>query len=130
TAEHNNVQNLVILATQIIMPLSEGNPIMMVPQEETNTVFIVSTPFLIEKTLAILDDLDSQPIALKEKVLTGENILLYKIQYRSASIIEKALRQISQNLEQLGYSAEGLLETLETAKYIPETHSILFTGEP
>ncbi|MCH9631222.1 MAG: Type 3 secretion system secretin [Chlamydiia bacterium] len=130
TTQNNSVQNLVTLTSQIITPLSEGNPVILVPQEDTNTIFIVSTPFLIEKTLAVLDDLDSQPIALKQKVLTGANVLLYRIQYRSASVVETSLEQISQNLEQLGYTTEGLLETLETAKYIPETHSMLFTGEP
>lgn len=130
TTHNNSVNNLVTLCSQIITPLSEGNPVILVPQEETNTIFIVSTPFLIEKTLAILDDLDSQPIALKEKVLTGANILLYKIQYKAPGVIEKSLMQISHNLEQQGFAPEGLLETLENAKYIPETHSMLFTGEP
>ena len=130
TTQNNNVDNLVTLASQIITPLSEGNPIILVPQDNTNTIFIVSTPFLIEKALAILDDLDSQPMAFKEKVLTGSNILLYKIQYKAPNVIENSIRQISQNLEQQGFAPEGLLETLETAKYIPETHSMLFTGEP
>jgi type III secretion protein C len=129
-ANHNNVNNLVLLATQIITPLSEGNPVIMVPQPATNTIFIVSTPFLIEKTLSILEDLDANPIVRKDKTLSGDNILLYQLQYKSASVLEKALHQISGNLEQLGYSPEGLLETLETSKYIPETNSLLFTGEP
>lgn len=129
TVQHNSVANLVLLATQIITPLSEGNPIIMVPQPVTNTIFVVSTPFLIEKTLSILEDLDSAPIARKEKTLTGDNILLYQLQYKSSTVLEKALHQISDNLEQLGYSSEGLLETLETVKYIPETNSLLFTGE-
>lgn len=130
TVQHNNVSNLVLLATQIITPLSEGNPVIMVPQPATNTIFIVSTPFLIEKTLSILEDLDSNPISKKEKILTGDNILLYQLQYKSAVTLEKALHQIAGNLEQLGYSSEGLLETLDTVKYIPETNSLLFTGEP
>lgn len=130
TVHNNNANNLVLLATQIVTPLAEGNPVILVPQEKSNTIFIVSTPFLVEKTLAILEDLDATPIASKEKILSGENILLYQVQFRSPSILEKALRQISDNLEQLGYSPEGLVDTFETAKYISETHSILFTGDP
>jgi type II secretory pathway component GspD/PulD (secretin) len=130
TAAHNSVNNLVLLATQIILPLSEGNPVIMVPQPVTNTIFIVSTPFLIEKTLAVLEDLDAVPLAKKDKILSGDNILLYQLQYKASLILEKALQQISENLEDLGYSPEGLLETLQTSKYIPETNSLLFTGDP
>lgn len=86
TVQHNSVANLVLLATQIITPLSEGNPIIMVPQPVTNTIFVVSTPFLIEKTLSILEDLDSAPLLEKKKhslattsysINCNTNLLLY-----------------------------------------------------
>ncbi len=129
-AHNNTAANLVMLANQIITPLSEGNPVIMVPQASTNTIFIVSTPFLIEKTLSILEDLDSSAIVHKEKILTGDNILLYQIQYKSTHLLEDALHQIATDLEQLGYAAEGLLETLDTSKYIDSTNALLFTGDP
>jgi len=130
TVQNNTASNLAVLATQIIIPIAEGNPVILVPQEKSNTVFIVSTPFLVEKTLAILEDLDTIPPMRKDRVLTGENILLYQLQFKSPQLLLKALRQISNDLEQLGYSPEGLLETFETVKYIPETNSMLFTGDP
>jgi type III secretion protein C len=126
----NNALNLVTLATQIVLPLSEGNPLIMVPQQSSNTVFVVSTPFLIEKTLSILKELDKKPLATKEKILLAENILLYQLQYKSADVMLRALKDISSNLTSLGYSSEGLVVTFEKAKYIPETNSILFTGDP
>ena len=126
---NNNAHNLVVLATQIIYPLSEGNPLILVPQETNNNVFIVSTPFLIDKSLAILKELDSKPLGKKDKILLGENILLYQLQYKSADLMLKAIHDISTNLASLGYSSEGLLETFETVKYIPETNSLLFTGD-
>lgn len=126
----NNAFNLVTLATQIVLPLSEGNPLILVPQISSNTVFVVSTPFLIEKTLSILKELDKKPIGSKEKILLGENILLYQLQYKSADIMLKALKDITANLLSLGYSSQGLVETFESAKYIPESNSILFTGDP
>ena len=126
----NNAFNLVTLATQIVLPLSEGNPLIMVPQPSSNTVFVVSTPFLIEKTLSILEELDKKPVAAKEKMLAAENILLYQLQYKNSDVMLKALKDISANLLSLGYSSEGLVATFDTAKYIPETNSILFTGDP
>lgn len=127
--ENNSAANLVTLATQIIMPLSEGNPVIMVAQDETKSIFIVSTPFLIDKTLSILNLLDSKPISpAKQKVLSGENVFLYKVQYKSPESIESALKSIASKLESQGYAPEGLLETIDDAQYIDETNSIIFTG--
>jgi type II secretory pathway component GspD/PulD (secretin) len=130
SARNNSSINLVTLATQIVMPLSEGNPVIMVPQPISNMIFVVSTPFLNKKTLDILAQLDSAPIARKDKVLSGENILLYQVQYKSADVILKAILQICASLQELGYAPSGLLESLETVRYIAETNSLLFNGEP
>lgn len=125
--KNNNADNLVALAQQILMPISEGNPLILVPQEETRTIFIVSTPFLTEKALNILADLDGRPITPK-KTITGENVFLYQLKYTSAQTIKSTLEEIANNLESQGYAPDGFLETIETAKYIKETHSLVFTG--
>lgn len=131
TVKNNTAENLASLANQIIMPLSEGNPVIIVPQTETKTIFVVSTPFLIEKTINILEDLDGKPIThIQEKVLSGENIFFYKVRNKSPQSIEKALENIGTSLEEQGYAPEGLLESIESARYINETNSFVFTGTP
>lgn len=132
-AQNSSVSNLVLLVTQIITPIAEGNPVILVPQESTNMMFIVSTPFLIEKTLTILEDLDAPPVQIgqtKTKALSGENVFLYQIKYKSPGAIETALRQISNNLEQVGFASSGLTETIASMRYIKESRAILFTGDP
>ncbi|GAB4185619.1 MAG: hypothetical protein Tsb0015_02690 [Simkaniaceae bacterium] len=127
-AKHSNVETLVNLATQIITPLAEGSPVILVPQKSTASIFIVSTPYLIERTIAILADLDNMPAS--EKVIFPEDILIYKLQYKSESAVGTALKEITQGLTEQGFASQGLIETINEMKYIAQTHSLLFTGDP
>lgn len=52
------VDTLVDLATKILQPFAQGNPFILVPHQATNSVFIVSNAFIVEKSLAILENLD------------------------------------------------------------------------
>ncbi len=126
--QNNNPESLATLASQIITPISEGNPLIIVPQERTHSIFVVSTPFLIEKTLAVLADLDSTP-SLAHK-LTASNILLYHIQYKTPDTIQASISQIMQNLSQMGSSANQIVDALKSMKYIRGSTALLFTGDP
>lgn len=52
------VDTIVELATKILAPIAQGNPYILVPHELTNSIFVVSNPFIVEKALAILENLD------------------------------------------------------------------------
>lgn len=52
------VDSLVDLANKIIQPIAQGNPFVLVPHPVSNSIFIVSNPFIVEKGLAILQNLD------------------------------------------------------------------------
>lgn len=52
------VDSLINLAEKILMPIAQGNPFVLVPQPSTNSIFIVSNPFIVERALAILENLD------------------------------------------------------------------------
>jgi type III secretion protein C len=49
---------LVTLAERVLAPLTINKPLTLVPHTASNSVFIVSTPFLIEKTLSIMQAID------------------------------------------------------------------------
>ncbi len=128
----NNVPSGIIpFAKQIIEPLSEGNPVIFVGQKETNTIFVVSTPFLIEKALMILEDLDSPPSLTKrfQGPMTGQNVLLYHIQNKSAEVLQAGVQEIVQHLQELGPSSQDLVQTLQSMRYIRQSHSLFFTGD-
>lgn len=52
------VDSLVTLGTQILQPIAQGNPFTLLPHPASNSIYIVSNPFIVEKGLAILQNLD------------------------------------------------------------------------
>lgn len=54
----SDLDKLQTLAQQIMAPLAKNIPLTMVASRPSNSLFIISTPFLVEKCLAILQYLD------------------------------------------------------------------------
>lgn len=52
------IDSLIVLSQQIMRPISQNQPLIFVPHRAANSIFIVSTPFLMERTMAILQYLD------------------------------------------------------------------------
>jgi type III secretion protein C len=52
------IDTLIPMGQQIMLPISLEQPLTFVPQPTTNSIFIVSTPFLVERTISILEYLD------------------------------------------------------------------------
>lgn len=210
-------QDLITLTQQILNPFAEGNPLIFVPQIETNSIFIVSTANLIERAIAVMEDLDipikpgagsavgktlfiyrpthidtqelmnelhqvnsqmkssggpttalenaidsMQEVTdtgslmflattdaitkLKEILATFDvppsaaalasmpqaksNFLIYNPQYRSGEELYNALNEIGKNLQDSGLANPSLLQTISTMKWVPNTNSLLFTGDP
>ncbi|MBS0614995.1 MAG: hypothetical protein JSR58_00395 [Verrucomicrobia bacterium] len=119
-------QDLINLATQIIAPFAEGNPVIFVPQGGTRTIFIVSTPHLIERALIVLEDLDTPKAA--EASGDQQNILLYKIQLATGHDLLKSLENLAKELKSRNGN-QRIIEALSTAKYIKESNSILFVSD-
>lgn len=52
------IETLIPLVQQIMLPISLDQALTFVPQASTNSIFIVSSPFLVERTISILEYLD------------------------------------------------------------------------
>jgi type III secretion protein C len=52
------IDSLIVLAQQIMQPIAHDQTLTFVAHSTINSIFIVSTPFLMERTLAILQYLD------------------------------------------------------------------------
>jgi type II secretory pathway component GspD/PulD (secretin) len=128
TAKNVPIDQLVQLVNQLISPFTEGNPHILVPQSDTNTIFIVSTPYLIEKTLELLADLDTPSEATIAHVAT-ENIFVYKVQHRSMPDLLQALNQIAHALRMQKNPPYKVLTAIEQVKPIPSTNSLLFIAD-
>jgi len=49
---------LVSLAERVVAPLASKKPLVLVPHAASNSVFIVSTPILIQRTLSVMQSVD------------------------------------------------------------------------
>jgi type II secretory pathway component GspD/PulD (secretin) len=125
-AQNGDVETLIKVATQIMTPFTEGNPLLFVPHIDTGTIFIISTPYLIERTLTVLEDLDN-PSRTKEGI-QGQSILLYPLAHKSPDDFMAAAKDLAKQLHQKG-AAPKLIECLNEAKVIKESNSILFVAD-
>lgn len=121
-------KDLITLTTQLVSPFADGNPLILVPQIETNTVFVVSTPYLIEKALSVMADLDI-PSKVAAGALGTQNIYLYKIQKSGGSAILIQLEKLATNLSKEPNPPTPLITALMNAKYVKESNSILFISD-
>lgn len=56
----SNIDMLIPLVQQIMQPISQDQILTFVPHSVSNSIFIVSSPFLVERSIAILQYLDQQ----------------------------------------------------------------------
>lgn len=56
--ETSVASELVTVAQQILLPLSDGKPLILVPHNTSDSIFIVANPTLIDKTIKVLAALD------------------------------------------------------------------------
>jgi len=52
------IDSLIQLAQRIMQPISQDQTLIFVPHRAANSIFIVSTPFMLERTIALLQYLD------------------------------------------------------------------------
>ncbi len=128
--QENDPDYLIPLANQIMTPLAEGNPFILVPQVLNGRIYIVSTPKLTEKALGVLASLDS-PIKdeIKKNMKSGQ-VFIYSPIYRNKYEVERALNDIADSLKDSGYSETGLIDVITSRKWIKDTGSFLFAGSP
>lgn len=118
---------LIELVKQIVTPFAENDPLIFVPQPESNSIFIVSTPGMIERSVEVLEDLDIKPDKKAvHKSPVGNQVFLYKIENKSSDELLEALEEIADELEGTGTQSIPLVAALESAKYIKESNSLLF----
>lgn len=129
---HNKPEFLIELGSQIMNPIAQGNPFILVPQSLANEIFIVSTPDLVEKTIAVFTNLDTppkvDPSSLKK--VKAENIFVYKVLNRPGDDILKGLSNIAKNIQASAAADPDLIQAIDTAKWIRETNSLMFIGTP
>lgn len=65
------------IAEKILHPIAQGNPFVLVPHAASNSIYIVSNPFIVEKALVIMHQLDVNDG--NSKILTMEGLKLEEV---------------------------------------------------
>lgn len=128
----SNAQALVAYAKEILAPLTVGNPLQLMPQLSSNKIFIVSTPFLINKALQVLESLDVVDIVdvidLPASAMVNNNFYVYKLKYQNGEEIVAAIRSIGNSLQFMGVSNMDLINTIASMEWVGVNNSIVITG--
>lgn len=127
TTKYADPKELISLATQIITPFANGDPLIFVPQEETHLIFIISSPHLIERTLEIFADLDI-PDKLKAIKQSPQNVYLYKLHFLPKHELIEAIAQLVTDLKK-HKGSQKLVQSLQNVKWIQESDSLFFIGD-
>lgn len=74
------IDSLIQLAQRIMQPISQDQTLIFVPHRAANSIFIVSTPFMLERTIALLQYLDQNQgltriLDLKDLRFTPEGVV-------------------------------------------------------
>ncbi|HSX03288.1 MAG TPA: secretin N-terminal domain-containing protein [Rhabdochlamydiaceae bacterium] len=121
---------LIEAAKQIITPIAGSNPLIFVPQKETNTIFIVSTPNLNERALEVIEDLDVEVKDITKAQLSNEKVYLYKVLNKAPEEVISELGQISKDLESASSPSFRLIRALKKVKSLRDSNSLLFITDP
>lgn len=130
--KHSDIGSIVSLTEKILFPIAENNPLVIVPQSSCNNIYIVSTPYLVQKTLEVLSSLDSAENCdeyNQDGLVANARFLIYKLQYHKGDQIQQTLQELGTELSSSGTFDSQLVSTINTAQWIQSTNSLLFVGD-
>lgn len=128
----SDIENLTTLAEKILKPIVDSNPFVLVPQATTSTVYVVSSPYIVKKTLEVLKSLDvghfDQERMRQEGFVGNARFLIYKLEHHKGYQLQQTLQELGAELSGTGNFSEELVMTINTAQWIESTNSLLFIG--
>lgn len=145
---YSPINNLVDLAQAILAPLAAGNPFTMIPQLSTGGVYIVSTPYIIERAMGLLEALDTSNEAIIREAGQGNvgaggvhngvfepgmedtTFSVYKLQYYSGTNISDMLSSLADGIPNTTTASQDLIMALQNVQWMQETNSMVFSGSP
>lgn len=130
--KNNAVEVLVTLAEQILQPIAQGNPFVLIPHAASNSVFIVSNSFIVERGVAIFQYLDANDP--KTQVLTLEQLRLQAEAIANAAASAAAAgtaNAAAEEAERARKEAERLqgIPGVTPGSISPQTSGAIYRGE-
>lgn len=130
--KYNKPDYLINLVHQIMAPMAQGTPFILVPHPLANSIFIVSTPELDEKAAKVLESLDTPPTGMggASEPKEGCTFFLYKAVNKSPEELEQSVHEMADNLSKTEGADQELISGLRSVTVNPSTKSLMFSGNP
>ncbi len=124
-------RDLITLTEQILKPFAEGNPLIFVPQNDTNSVYIVSTPSLIERAMITMEDLDIPTKAiLATRAGMASQVFVYKPKFTSQDQLLSAFHELVPSLEKSKTQADlNLVDAIRVMQWNEDTQTFLVISD-
>lgn len=130
--KHHFASALGQIAEQVLKPLAGKTPLLMLPQQNSNAILIISSPFLVEKSLTVLEKLDNTPVTVKSaspKGIQHDNVFTYTPKFKSGPELIAALRKIGAEVRSDQLVNQDFDEAMASARWISETGTVLVIGD-
>jgi len=130
--KHHFATALAQIAEQVLKPVAGKTPLLLLPQQNSNAILVISSPFLIEKSLAVLEKLDAAPVSYKNaspKGIQHENVFVYTPKFKSGPELIGALRKIGSEVRSDQLINQDLDQAIGSAKWIAETGTLFTVGD-
>jgi type III secretion protein C len=123
---------LAAYARDILAPLAVDNPIKLIPQLSSKKIFIVSTPYLINRAKEVLRSLDSPDLIdiedLPAAAMPNNIFFVYKLRFQNGQDIAASVHAVGTNLQYLGVSNVDLINTIYSIEWVQVNNSIIISG--
>lgn len=133
--EKGSATELVTVARQILAPIAGQEPLKLIPHPSTKSIFVVSTPFMVNEALQILESLDRTDVSLEDVAqdlpssdFVNNNFYVYKLKFHNGEEISTALQKIGANLQRTGLANMDLVNAINSMEWIQANNSLVFSG--
>lgn len=147
--QHGNAMRVAETAREVMQPLIGETVYSIVVQPGGGSLFIISSPQLIDRTVDLLQTLDTASgsgeflcnvdyledgvpdlgEAIEEFDLGGTHLMRYKLQYHPGDRVRESLLEIARSLSLVGLDNNDLIAAIQSSNWLPETNTLIFTGE-
>ena len=126
---NNESDYLINITKQIMEPIAQANPLILVPVGLSNSIYVISIPEVTQQTLSLLQKLDVPPKKLTpERRLKVENIFVYRFLNRNGGEVLGSLSRMADHMAKSGAPDSELIDVIDQASYFSDTNSVMFIG--
>lgn len=118
-------KTLIASAQKILSPILAGRPLTLVQQSDSNLIFIISTPYLIERTKMLFKELDTDAAIS----VASENVMIYRPLFQPMYKLMTALDKLAAELKAMPNPPKLIIQAIRSAKPIDASSSILFIAD-